>query len=84
MRGKPFEIKRKANRGNEAMRSKKEFLLFWGWDANNQSHAIDFGVPILGAPPAGDSFDANRCYDLHDSRAAKEAARERHRGVEGS
>jgi hypothetical protein len=29
-------------------------------------------------------FDANRCYDLHDSRAAKEAARERHRGVEGS
>jgi hypothetical protein len=80
MRVKPFEIKRKADRGNEPIRSEKEFPWFWGWDANNQSHAIDFGAPVPGAPPAGDSFDGNRWNDLHYTRAAKEAARASYRG----
>ena len=62
------------------MRSKEEFPWFWAWDENNPSMATDFGAPLSGAPPAGDSFDGNRWNDLHYSRAAKEAARARHRG----
>jgi hypothetical protein len=77
LRVKPFEIKRKADRGNEPMRSKEEFPWFWGWDENNHAVATDFGAPIPGTPPAGESFDGNRWNDLHYSRAAKEAARAR-------
>jgi hypothetical protein len=80
LRAKPFEIKRKADRGNEPMRSKQEFPWFWGWDENDHTLATDFGAPIPGAPPAGDAFDGNRWNDLHYSRAAKEAARARHSG----
>jgi len=80
LRGKPFDIKRKADRGNEPMRSKEEFPWFWGWDENNPSMATDFGAPLSGAPPVGDIFDGNRWNDLHYTRAAKEAARARHRG----
>jgi hypothetical protein len=82
LRVKPFEIKRKADRGNEPMRSKDEFPWFWGWDENSPAMATDFGAPVPGAPPAGDSFDGNRWNDLHYTRAAKEAARARHTGGE--
>ena len=80
LRLKPFEIKRKADRGNEPMRSKDDFPWFWGWDENSPAMATDFGAPVPGAPPAGDSFDGNRWNDLHYTRAAKEAVRTRHRG----
>ena len=80
IRWKPFEIKRKADRGNEPMRTRNDFPWFWGWEEGNSAISIDFGAPILGAPPAGDSFDGNRWNDLHYSRAAKEAARVMHRG----
>ena len=42
----------------------------------------DFGAPISGAPPAGDSFDGNRWNDLHYTSAAKEATRTRHVGAQ--
>jgi hypothetical protein len=80
LRGKPGTIKWAKDRGKEPMRSKEEFPWFWGWDENDHSLAKDFGAPIQGAPPAGDSFDGNRWNDLHYTRAAKEAARARHRG----
>jgi hypothetical protein len=80
LRWKPFDIKRKADRGTEAMRSKDEFPWFWGWDQTNHAQAIDFGAPIPGAPPVGAEFDGNRWNDLHYSRAAKEAARAKKRG----
>lgn len=80
LRWKPFDIKRKADRGSEPMRSKEEFPWFWGWDETNHVHAIDFGAPIPGAPPVGANFDGNRWNDLHYSRAAKEAARAKKRG----
>jgi len=79
LRIKPFEIKRKADRGNEPMRSKEEFPWFWGWDEANPT-ATNFGAQIPGAPPAGDSFDGNRWNDLYYTRAAKEAARTLHAG----
>jgi hypothetical protein len=80
LRAKPGTIKWAKDRGKEPMRSKDDFPWFWGWDENSPAMATDFGVPIPGAPPAGDSFDGNRWNDLHYSRAAKEAARARHRG----
>ncbi len=80
LRWKPFDIKRKADRGNEPMRPKDDFPWFWGWDETNHALEQDFGAPIPGAPPAGDSFDGNRWNDLHYSRAAKEAARAKKRG----
>lgn len=80
LRWKPFDIKRKADRGKEPMRSKEVFPWFWGWDENNTSLAIDYGAPISEAASVGDSFDGNRWNDLHYTRAAKEAARARHRG----
>ncbi len=80
LRAKPGTIKWSKDRGKEPMRSKDDFPWFWGWEEANPAVATDFGAPIPGAPSAGDSFDGNRWNDLHYSRAAKEAARARHRG----
>jgi len=80
LRAKPGTIKWAKDRGKEPMRSKDDFPWFWGWDENSTAMATDFGAPVPGAPPAGDSFDGNRWNDLHYSLAAKEAARARHRG----
>jgi hypothetical protein len=80
LRAKPGTIKWSKDRGKEPTRSKEEFPWFWGWDENDHTLATDFGAPIPGAPPAGDSFDGNRWNDLHYTRAAKEAARARQRG----
>lgn len=80
LRAKPGTIKWAKDRGKELTRSKDDFPWFWGWDEFNRALGKDFGAPIPGAPPAGDSFDGNRWNDLHYTRAAKEAARARHRG----
>ena len=80
LRAKPGTIKWAKDRGKEPMRSKEEFPWFWGWEENNPALATDYGAPVPSAPPAGDSFDGNRWNDLHYRRAAKEAARARHRG----
>jgi hypothetical protein len=80
LRAKPGTIKWAKDRGKEPMRSKDDFPWFSGWDENSPAMATDFGAPVPGAPPAGDSFDGNRWNDLHYTRAAKEAARSRHRG----
>jgi len=80
LRAKPGTIKWTKDRGKEPVRSKDDFPWFWGWDENNPAMANDFGAPIAGAPPVGDIFDGNRWNDLHYTRAAKEAARARHRG----
>lgn len=80
LRAKPGTIKWSKDRGKEPMRSKDDFPWFWGWDETNHALETDFGAPIPGAPPAGDSFDGNRWNDLHYSRAAKEAARAKKRG----
>ena len=80
LRAKPGTIKWAKDRGKEPMRSKEEFPWFWGWEETSPALATDFGAPVPGAPPAGDSFDGNRWNDLHYTRAAKEAARARHSG----
>ncbi len=80
LRAKPGTLKWAKDRGKEPMRSKDDFPWFWGWDESNRALDKDFGAPIPGAPPAGDSFDGNRWNDLHYTRAAKEAARARYRG----
>jgi len=80
LRAKPGTIKWAKDRGKEPMRSKADFPWFWGWDEANRALGTDFGAPIPGAPPTGDSFDGNRWNDLHYTRAAKEAARAKHSG----
>jgi hypothetical protein len=80
LRAKPGTIKWAKDRGKEPSCSKEEFPWFWGWDETDHAVATDFGAPIAGAPPAAESFDGNRWNDLHYTRAAKEAARARHRG----
>ena len=80
LRAKPGTIKWAKDRGKEPMRSKVDFPWFSGWDENSPAMATDFGAPVPGGPPVGDSFDGNRWNDLHYTRAAKEAARARHRG----
>jgi hypothetical protein len=79
-RAKPGTIKWAKDRGKEPSRSKDDFPWFWGWDENSPAMATDFGAPVQAAPLAGGSFDGNRWNDLHYTRAAKEAARARHRG----
>ena len=80
LRAKPGTIKWAKDKGKEPMRSMEDFPWCWGWDDSNRALEKDFGAPIPGAPPAGDSFDGNRWNDLHYTRAAKVAARARHRG----
>lgn len=79
LRAKPGTIKWTKDRGKTPKGSKADFPWFWGWEEKTPAVATDFGAPIPGAPPAGDSFDGNRWNDLHYTRAAKEAARARHR-----
>lgn len=79
LRAKPGTIKWAKDRGKEPTRSKGDFPWFWGLDDNSPAMATDFGAPVAGAPPACDSFDGKRWNDLHYTRAAKEAARARHR-----
>lgn len=62
------KIKWDKDRGKEPAREKADFPWFWGWDQKT----VDF----MG----GSAFDGNRWNDLHYSRAAKLAARERARG----
>ncbi|EAQ68741.1 Putative Type IIG restriction enzyme [Synechococcus sp. RS9909] len=80
LRAKPGSIKWTKDRGKEPMRSKEEFPWFWGMDEDNHATVMDFGAPIPGAPPVGESFDGNRWNDLHYSRAAKEEARIKQQG----
>lgn len=80
LRAKPGTIKWAKDKGKEPMRSMEDFPWCWGWDDSNRALEKDFGAPIPGAPSAGASFDGNRWNDLHYTRAAKEAARARHRG----
>ena len=80
LRAKPGTIKWTKDRGKEPMRSKEDFPWFWGWDESNRAFEKDFGAPIPGAPPAGNSFDGNRWNDLHYTREAKEAARAKYSG----
>lgn len=56
------------DKGKEPTREKADFPWFWGWDESTQDFA---GVK---------EFDGNRWNDLHYSRAAKLAARERAEG----
>lgn len=53
------------DRGKEVERDKDDFPWFWGWD----EESIDF--------TGGREFDGIRWNDLHYSRAAKQAARDR-------
>jgi hypothetical protein len=59
------KIKWDKDRGKEPTREKADFPWFWGWDGS----ARDF----MG----GKAFDGNRWNNLHYTRAAKLAARER-------
>ncbi|WP_437601103.1 hypothetical protein WMF28_05960 [Sorangium sp. So ce590] len=62
------KIKWDKDRGKEPTREKADFPWFWGWDESTQDFA------------GGKEFDGNRWNDLHYSRAAKLAARERAKG----
>jgi len=59
------KIKWDKDRGKEPTREKADFPWFWGWDESTQDFA------------GGKDFDGNRWNDLHYTRAAKLAARER-------
>ena len=59
------KIKWDKDRGKEPTREKADFPWFWGWDESTQDFA------------GGKEFDGNRWNDLHYTRAAKLAARER-------
>ncbi|HEU0099452.1 MAG TPA: N-6 DNA methylase [Allosphingosinicella sp.] len=61
------KIKWDKDRGKEPAREKEDFPWFWGWDEATSDFA------------GGDRFDGNRWNDLHYSRAARQAARDRHR-----
>lgn len=62
------KIKWDKDRGKEPTREKADFPWFWSWDESTQDFA------------GGKEFDGNRWNDLHYTRAAKLAARERAKG----
>jgi len=59
------------DRGKEPQRTKADFPWFWTWD----EVTADF--------KGGSTFDGNRWNDCHYSTAAKQAARDRHKGTKG-
>lgn len=62
------KIKWDKDRGKEPTREKADFPWFWSWDESTQDFA------------GGKEFDGNRWNNLHYTRAAKLAARERAKG----
>ena len=68
-KGKEFEYGK--DRGKEPLREKADYPWFWDWDEKTS----DF--------TGGTDFDGNRWNDLHYSRAAKQAARDRQRASLG-
>ena len=66
------KIKWDKDRGKEPDRDKADYPWFWGWD----EASADFA--------GGARFDGNRWNDLHYSRAAKQAARDRHAAKAGT
>jgi hypothetical protein len=60
------KIKWEKDRGKEPNRDKADYPWFWGWD----EATADF--------TGGGTFDGNRWNDLHYTRTAKQAARDRH------
>jgi hypothetical protein len=58
-------IKWDKDRGKEPTRDKADYPWFWGWNETTSDFA------------GGATFDGNRWNDLHYSRAAKQAARDR-------
>lgn len=62
------KIKWDKDRGKEPSREKADYPWFWCWDESAQDFA------------GGKEFDGNRWNDLHYTRAAKLAARERAKG----
>lgn len=77
LRWKPSTIKWPKDRGKEPSRPVDQFPWFSGWEENNPATAVDFGSGLPGSAPASAVFDGNRWNDLHYSRKAKEAARQR-------
>ena len=65
------KIKWDRDRGKETACEKTDYPWFWGWDETTEDFA---GANV---------FDGNRWNDLHYTRAAKQAARERHRVKSG-
>ncbi|HWA88559.1 MAG TPA: hypothetical protein VG889_00890 [Rhizomicrobium sp.] len=61
------KIKWDKDRGKEPVRDMADYPWFWGWDETTRDFA------------GGAAFDGNRWNDLHYSREAKQAARDRHR-----
>lgn len=61
-------VKWDKDKGLEPERDKVDYPWFWGWDESTQDFA------------GGKEFDGNRWNDLHYTRAAKLAARERAKG----
>ena len=80
LRQKPNNIKWGKDRGKEPQgaKAKEDYPWFWGWDERDHALATNFGAPIPDAPAVTSDFDGNRCNDLHYTRAAKQAARDRH------
>ena len=70
LRVTPKNIKWTKDRGKEPARAKEDFPWFWSWDEETRNGSN-------GDFTGGADFDGNRWNDLHYSRAAKEAARER-------
>lgn len=66
------KIKWDKDRGKEPDRDKADFPWFWGWD----EASVDFA--------GGVTFNGNRWNDLHYSRAAKQAARDRQAAEAGA
>lgn len=65
------KIKWDKDRGKEPSRDKDDYPWFWGWNPDDPNLATDFA--------GGGAFDGNRWNNLHYTRAAKQAARERKR-----
>jgi len=62
------DVKRGKDKGKEPIREKADYPWFWGWNEITQDFA------------GGKEFDGNRWNNLHYSRAAKLAARDRKKG----
>ena len=73
-------VKWSRDRGKEPeeLRPRDLFPWFWGCDPEKEpGHERNFGAGTPGSAPAGEAFDGVRWNQLHYTRAARKAARER-------
>ncbi len=82
LRDKPGSLNWKSDKGKDPIdvRTQEDYPWLWSYADSAQSDSVDIGLNFDGSRKVSVCYEGVRRNDLHYTRAAKDAARARHRG----